>query len=318
MQHQSPFSYNPPHHQGQGSINNNDNKQMLSRDLELLFADENIRFDTSLTACLDQQGYADASVLALLQKVSHRCGGRGDVLADSASLSPLLETTRLGNKTLIRRRRPFKSAELPPLGSARGGIQRVQQQEKEMPDGMNFRASGGSSATFAPHHKTAMGKKGDVTEQGLKDKKALKNQRKQQQAEREEANRRKRARDGGPAGAPPPPAKAQKGEAGEAKVREKKPPKSEEERARGQFRHRVNVCCKGNEFEKAMEVVKEMREGGIEPDLQMFTQLVNMAASDGAKHWEGGEVLMKEIRSAGVSMNEGLISAMIKLCSGAG
>jgi pentatricopeptide repeat protein len=43
-----------------------------------------------------------------------------------------------------------------------------------------------------------------------------------------------------------------------------------------------------------------------------------MAASDGAKYWQGGEEVMKQIRESGCSLNEGIASAMVKLCSGAG
>ena len=56
----------------------------------------------------------------------------------------------------------------------------------------------------------------------------------------------------------------------------------------------------------------------MKPRAQIFTQLINMAASDGAKYWQGGEEVMRQIEESGCALNEGIASAMVKLCSGAG
>jgi pentatricopeptide repeat protein len=262
---------------GGGGGGGSGSSSRLTRALELLFADENMRFDRELSKGLDEHGYCDASALAKHGKVQpHVAAGReASSVSDSAGNSSVLECIWRGDRALVRRRRPYKAAELPPVGTAGSGLAgSVQQGAKDVHDGKNFRQFG-AATVFAPGHKTAMGQKGAATDDDLQEKKRAKNERKQIQAEREEMNRKKRARENGDHSVPAaklakPGGGGKGGEEARKPQREKKPEKTEEEKSKALFRHKINLCCKNNEFEKAMVAVQEMKAAGFSPDAQVL------------------------------------------------
>jgi len=298
-----------------------DGGDRLRRQLEGLFTDESLRFDPHLSKAFDEHGYCDAQHVAQHSKVLPLLGGghaRPEVVAECAKQSHVLETLARDGRVLVRRRHPYSAADL--RGHKGRGGHEVSQGIKDMPDGKNFRLEPAAVAV-APGHKTAQGKKGDADTEALKEKRRIKQERKRLQAEREEVNRKKRARENGEPVPEERPLKAVKtqedeGEDGSKKQtrKEKKLEKSEAEKDKASFRHKINLCCKDSNFEKAMVHFDEMRAAGHAADVQIYTQLVNMAANNGATHWEKGEGLIREIREGGLTLTEGIFSGMIKLC----
>ena len=202
---------------------------------------------------------------------------------------------------------------------------------KDVPDGKNFRVPPPSlavAAACAPGHKTAQGHQGRTDPEEMKRKKAEKQMRKRLQAEREEANRRKRAREQGlpmpdsssrpyhdsKSRPPNPDSNVEQGLSDphapgaaasgqdEQQGKRQKTNGSANQRSlassSGQYRNRLNLCCKDNDFGAALLVLDEMRleHPEIELSRDQYVQLLHLCSSStDSQHWLKGEQLLQHL-----------------------
>ncbi|KAJ1480343.1 hypothetical protein T484DRAFT_1810986 [Baffinella frigidus] len=61
---------------------------------------------------------------------------------------------------------------------------------------------------------------------------------------------------------------------------------NETEMKKGEFRNRLNICCRDAFFDKAMLVVEEMTAAGFPLNMEQYTQLIHLCASAPPDQWK--------------------------------
>lgn len=299
----------------------------LRAQLEYYFSEDNIGKDAYLRAQLDDQGFCASKLLAAFPRILNLTKGKADAdaVVEAASQSPFLAARADGG---VGRSKPYTAKDLGwtpqisrlnPLAKAHtpfipmpSGIR----PGKDVPDGKSFREVG-FVAAVAPGHKTATGQQGKTDPEEFKKRKEEKQERKRVQAAREEANRRKR----GALGSPMSLMSNGGGGGGGSAAGEEKPEGRREKRAKvapnetemkkGEFRNRLNICCRDAFFDKAMLVVEEMTAAGFPLNMEQYTQLIHLCASAPPDQWKEGEKLLAGV--VDMKLTERLASGIIKL-----